>query len=71
MNIVRLLRYLGMMMLTGCSVGLIFSIVFIFVLGLSGIQAIYALSFFGSLAGAGYFAVFYDLKEPEGKGAFY
>ncbi len=68
MNMIMALRYLGMMMLTGCSVGFIFTIVFILVLGFSGFQAIYALSFFGSFAGVGYFTAFYDLKEPVGEG---
>lgn len=62
MNDVRAIRYLGMALLCGCSVGLLFTFVFMLVLSLSGFGAYYALSFFSSFAVAGGVAAFFSLK---------
>jgi hypothetical protein len=63
MNVVRALQYVGMMLFCGCSVGLVFTFVFMVVLGLSGFQAVFALGFFGSLAVTGFFIVRFDWRE--------
>jgi hypothetical protein len=63
MSIFRVLQYLGMMLFCGCSVGLVFTFIFMVVLGLSGFQAVFALSFFGSLAVAGFCIVRFDWRE--------
>jgi hypothetical protein len=63
MSIVRALQYLGMMLFCGCSVGLVFTFVFMVLLGLSGVQALFALGLFGSLAVTGFFIVRFDWHE--------
>ncbi len=65
MNDVRALQYLGISLLMGCSVGFIFTIVFMLVLSFSGVQAVYALGFFSSLALIGFLIVKFDWREKE------
>jgi Na+-driven multidrug efflux pump len=65
MNVVRILQYLGMMLFCGCSVGLVFTFIFIIVLGLIGVQALFALGFFASLTVTGFCIVKFDWREKE------
>lgn len=62
----RVMRYLGIMLFAGCFVGLMFTLVFMFVLSLSGVQLYFSLAFFGSLTIVGGFAAFFNVKEREG-----
>lgn len=65
MNVITAYRYLGCMLFCGCSVGLVFTFIFMVVLGLSGFQAVFALSFFGSLAVTGFFILRFDWREKD------
>ena len=49
MTFVRFIQYLGIALLMGCSVGLVFTIVFIFLLPMPMMEALLALAFFGLL----------------------
>lgn len=63
MNVITAYRYLGCMLFCGCSVGFLFTLIFIAVLGFSGFQALYALGFFGSFAATGLCIVRFDWRE--------
>jgi hypothetical protein len=65
MNAIRVMRYLGMSLVTGCSTGLIFTIVFMLLLPIEAFQAFLAIAFFASLASVGFFAVSFDYHDKE------
>jgi hypothetical protein len=57
MKFLRLLQYLGITSLMAGSVGLIFAVVFIVLLSMSMAQALFVLSFFGSIGTVGFVIV--------------
>lgn len=65
MNVLRVTRYFGMTLLTGCSVGLAFTIALMIILNIEVFQAFLAITFFGSLTAVGGFAVSFNVREKE------
>ena len=57
MKFIRFLQYLGIILLMGCSVGLLFTIIFMLILPMPFIQAAFSLAFFASFGATGYFMV--------------
>ena len=63
MKQVLMLRYLGITMFLGCSVGAIFSIALWLLLPMAHAEGLLTTIFFGTLATLGYFTFKYDYNE--------